>query len=76
MNVGELKAALDELPDDMLVVMSKDGEGNRFSPLSDTAAPSWYVPETTWSGEWWAPEDHDPNPPEDAVASVILWPVN
>lgn len=33
MNVRELKDALDNLPDDMIVVLAKDAEGNGFSPL-------------------------------------------
>lgn len=34
MNVGELRAALEGLPDDLLVVQSIDPEGNGFRPTS------------------------------------------
>lgn len=86
MNVGELREVLKDLPDDTLVVMSKDGEGNSYSPLSG----HWnghYIPETTWWGELWSEEDErdfDPHLPEDAevpvpaeaVPAIVLWPTN
>jgi len=35
MTVKELKKTLEEFEDDDIVIMSKDGEGNGFSPLAD-----------------------------------------
>lgn len=37
MNIGELKAKLADLPDDVEVVLSKDGEGNAYRPLDSTS---------------------------------------
>jgi hypothetical protein len=75
MKVKELKRILDELTTYCLeskeweVVMSKDGEGNNFSPLSDTASYI-YEPDSTWSGEIREVEDdEEPN-------SICLWPTN
>lgn len=33
------------------VILSKDAEGNRYSPLSDVGANVFYVPECTWEGQ-------------------------
>jgi len=45
MNVGELKKMLVEYPDDMLVVLSIDPEGNGFNPLQVVEDNSVYVRE-------------------------------
>jgi len=50
MNVGQLKKLLEPLSDENIVIMSKDGEGNYFSPLADIEL-AIYIPETTWYGE-------------------------
>lgn len=86
MTLAELRAALDalDLPDDTIVVLSKDGEGNRFSPL-DEAEHAMYAAETTWSGDRYLTEEErqaqdDPDEyseaPDDAVHALFLWPVN
>jgi hypothetical protein len=67
MTVRELIAQLSTFPEDALVVLSEDAEGNGFSPLSDLSAEV-YEAETTWSGEL-SDSDEEPN-------SVVLWPVN
>lgn len=51
MTVKELRDMLVGLPDDMDVVMSKDGEGNSYSPLSDCNSNCIYIPDSTWSGD-------------------------
>lgn len=51
MNVKELKEAIADLPDDMEVILQKDGEGNGYSPLADIDSEAIYIPESTWSGE-------------------------
>ncbi len=66
------------------VIMSKDGEGNNFSPLSDISCHS-YEAETTWYGEigletltdelrtqGFTEEDMRPN----GTKALVLWPVN
>lgn len=50
MTVKELIAVLQEQDGDRLVVMSKDGGGNDFSPLANFGLNS-YVPSSTYSGE-------------------------
>ncbi len=86
MNVAELKEVLMGLPDDTLVVLSRDAEGNSHSPL----ASYWnghYIAESPWAGELWSEEDErewDSHIPEDAevpvpveaVPCVVLWPTN
>lgn len=71
MRVKDLREAITGLPDDLLVVMSKDGEGNGFSPLSDWGQGR-YLPETTWSGELHDSDDED----SDGELAVVLWPTN
>jgi hypothetical protein len=82
--VGDLLDYLAGQPRDRLIVMSKDGEGNSHSPLSD-ACEAMYVPESTWSGDTYpTPEEiaasphlgEDDEAPEDAVRVVLLGPVN
>jgi hypothetical protein len=84
LTVRELREALAGLPDDMLVVMSRDAEGNGYSPLVE-ASESMYLAETTWSGDLYpTPEDiaadaqlgEDDEAPDDAVRVIALWPVN
>lgn len=86
MTVRELIEALRDAPLDALVVMSKDGEGNEFSPLAEIGTESTYEATSTWSGELHlktlTPEhvaqgytDEDVGGAE-SVACVCLWPVN
>ncbi len=77
MKVGELIKILKGLPQDALVVQSKDAEGNSFSPVADHCE-SHYVPDTTWAGELWDEDDDedDEGPPDGAVPCVVLWPTN
>lgn len=70
MTVSELIAELSKLPGDSLVVMSKDAEGNNYSPF-DEVNECHYEAESTWSGECWR-EDDDEGP----FGAVCLWPVN
>lgn len=84
MTVADLRAQLAQFPDDVIVVLAKDGEGNGFSPLCE-AIPAMYLAESTWSGEHYPteeqrlaeddPDDYDPAP-DDAVPAVFLWPTN
>jgi hypothetical protein len=65
--IDQLLIWLKEFPGDTPVVMSKDAEGNGFSPLSDISAAR-YLADTAWSGEC--------SDEGDGVAVVCLWPVN
>lgn len=86
MTLDELRAELAklDLPGDTIVVMSKDGEGNGYSPLAEVDA-AMYDAETTWSGERCLSDEQrtatgEPDEyreaPETAVAAVYLWPTN
>lgn len=68
MTLAEFRKALDGFPDDFRVILSKDAEGNGFSPLSQVDGPMTYEEESSWSGEVY--EDHDND------NCVVLWPVN
>ena len=75
LRVGDLRRHLEGLSDDVLVVMSKDAEGNNYSPLAEAEAEWTYFPDTTWSGE--IHEIHkDDIRFDDGVPCIVLWPVN
>lgn len=78
--VAQLRDILAKLPDDAIVIMSKDSEGNAFSPLDevgDTEDVDWYVPDSGYSGELRSDEyDADEDGPDGAVPCVVLWPKN
>ncbi len=84
MTVAELKKLLTDYPDDALVVLQKDAEGNEYSPLSSHWLGA-YVPDSTWSGEVFllelTPElvakgygEEDTS--SDGTPALILGPVN
>lgn len=92
--VAQLREALAACDPDAYVILAKDEEGNDFSPLAITsepghvpcAEPGWYMPGTTWYGEFHADADvtDDPDDEDAYVAAsdagelraVCLWPVN
>ena len=69
MKVGELIRQLSDLDPDLEVVMSRDAEGNGFSPLSGFEV-GHYDADCTYSGEW---SESSEVAPENSVA---FWPVN
>lgn len=90
LTVAELRQVLDGLPDDQLVVMASDAEGNSHSPLAD-AEEAMYVAASTWSGDVYnTPEElavkaaqpgsgwdaEADAAPDDAVRVLLLGPVN
>lgn len=92
MKIKELIELLQQIEDqDALVVMSRDSEGNSFSPLAEPDYnENWrYFPDSTWSGEmqmtkltdeWIEQGFTDEDVVEDtkgrSVSAVVLWPVN
>ena len=66
MKVKELIELLQKEDPERLVVMSKDGEGNCFSPFANQSTGA-YEANNTWSGEV-----H----PDDGKPCLVLWPVN
>ena len=83
MTVKELIVLLQEEDQDRIVVMSKDAEGNYYSPLDDMHACA-YRAETTWYGEVGleelTEEDKENGYTEEDVIdgekAIRLWPVN
>lgn len=83
MNVRELKDALDNLPDDMIVVLAKDAEGNGFSPLWSASTDHTYWASSPYSGEAapTKPDDVDEDDwdyywEEGGVPCLLLDPIN
>ena len=84
MTVRKLIKELGKLDPKRIVVMSRDAEGNGFSPLADVATGA-YTPDTTWSGEVHLEELTDElreqgyteeDVREDGQKAVVLWPTN
>lgn len=84
MTVAELISLLEKENQNRLVVMSRDAEGNCFSPLADFSTGA-YEAESTWAGEVGIEEltpDLEANGyceldvKEDGVPALVLWPVN
>lgn len=77
LTVGDLKRALEEFDDDMLVVLAEDGEGNYFSTLVDTTT-GYYIGDGA-RGDFISDEDalddEDLNL-NDAVPALVLWPAD
>ena len=81
MKIHELIACLKELPQEMDVILSKDGEGNGFSPWCGDISVGEYEPENTWSGEFMAYADEEVDEDDEDSGhrvsnAVVLWPVN
>lgn len=58
MNIKELKQLIEKLPDETQVILAKDGEGNRFSPLASVYA-GYYFPINNWSGNFISSTDEE-----------------
>jgi len=87
MAVKDLIHELKDYPQDALVVMSTDAEGNGYSPLA-ALNDEVYVPDSTWSGTTYVartltPElqeqgytEEDCYGEDDGQDAVVLWPTN
>ncbi len=88
LTIDQVIAQLTQLRDahggDTPCVMSKDGEGNGFSPLFE-ADIAMYAAESTYAGDRYMTEadrlaaddpDEYTEAPDDAVKAVFLWPTN
>jgi hypothetical protein len=80
LSVAQLRAMLDGLPDDAIVVLAKDGEGNGYSPLSAPVEAVWYIPESTWAGyvhEIGPDSDGETYEPDGSeLVAIVLDPIN
>lgn len=66
-------------PDETLVIMSRDSEGNGFSPLAAIELGK-YVADSTYSGDFYqnsiiGNEEYN-QPEESAIEAICLWPTN
>jgi hypothetical protein len=84
MTVKELKELLNQFNDNDLIIMSKDSEGNRYSPLSSLEEIS-YEAESSWEGivgireltnEYIEAGYSEEDLVENGVNAVALYPVN
>lgn len=75
MKKSELVKILSDIEGDPEVIMSKDSEGNDYSPLADYSYPSKYVAENAWSGIAYHLDEDEANEP-NAVDCIVLWPTN
>lgn len=73
MKIKELMEILADLNPEHEVVLSRDGEGNGFSPLSAYGVGQ-YVPESTWSGELRSAENKECKKKD--LNAIVLWPAN
>jgi hypothetical protein len=80
MTVAELIAQLNAYPSDTKIVLSKDAEGNSFSPLADLEDGRYFT-DTTWSGEFvaeesWSEYVDDYDEEREFIKAICLWPIN
>ena len=73
MTAHELANKLLEGPD-LQVILSKDAEGNTFSPFCE-ASQEVYEPSSTWSGDIRS-YDTDEEKEQDTKNALVLWPIN
>ena len=66
--VGGLKQFLKDIPDDYEVILSKDAEGNIFSPLSSGISFGHYRDENAFIGDF---EFNDDKP-----TAIVLFPLS
>jgi len=81
MTAGELRDILKDVPDDRLVVISRDAEGNDYSPLYQAHTDEKYIAHTSYSGECPHEEDlieeyYSRKEIESVIDVVLLVPVN
>lgn len=83
---ADLIEVLQRVPGDTLVVMSRDAEGNGYSPWAAYTDRYRYEAETTWSGEIRDPDEkngeefyYDDEEREQLAKlprCIVLWPTN
>jgi len=75
---------LSDLPGETVIILSKDAEGNGFSPLTEGYV-GLYEATSTWSGDAYMTDEQreetgEPDEyfaaPDTAVEAIVLWPVN
>lgn len=76
--IKALQALLATLPQETIVVLAKDSEGNDFSPMQAEGGHSigCYVAHRPWHGEFYDETSEDGGAPEGGVPALCLWPTN
>lgn len=74
--IRELQESLSQFDPDAQVIFSKDSEGNSFSPYSGDWTTGLYVADSTWQGDFYDFSETDIYEADQAVNSVVFWPVN
>lgn len=84
MNVKELIDYLLGFDPETEIIIQKDSEGNGYSPLAG-AEDGFYVPDSTWSGEFYSPDytiedtlldDEEFEAMRNRPRSIVFYPVN
>lgn len=76
MTVKELIDELLKLPQNVIVVLQKDSEGNGYSPVAGSEA-AVYDADNDWSGSVYSDEDvADGDAPEGCPSCVVIFPRN
>lgn len=57
MRVKELVEELQKLDQELEIILSKDEEGNGYSPLDENYSIGYYAPENGWSGTYYSKEE-------------------
>ena len=76
MKVKELINKLKELDGELKVILSKDSEGNSYSPLWN-CIEGFYFPTTSYSGETYFEEDYEDDPElKEGEKAIVFFPTN
>lgn len=72
MTVSELRGILRGCPDNAIVVLSSDPEGNSYSTLYTTDNGYLWVPD--WNEIWDSSDPDSGEEPDGAQPALVLWP--
>lgn len=75
MNVRELIQELMQYPEDCVVILSSDSEGNNYSPVTVVDRVQ-YVAESSCYGRLFDPDEEEEEEGNKSVEAVALWPAN
>jgi len=71
--VRDLKLALDDVPDYLMIVISSDSEGNNISPMSASTFNGEYIAYSNcWSGQMYS---RGQSKDATAIPALVLYPV-